>query len=85
VREQEEWEAGRIAGAVHIPLQELGLRQSEIPRERPLIAVCRSGSRSAYVTAQLRRAGYEARNLAGGLQAWQHAGLPLEPADGFVA
>lgn len=84
VREDEEWEAGRIAGSVHIPLGALGSRQGEIP-QAPLIVVCRSGSRSAYAAAALIRAGYSAENLAGGLEAWQAAGLPLEPADGFVA
>ena len=68
VREADEWEAGRIAGALHIPVGELALRQSEIPRDRPLIVVCRSGSRSSYVTEELLHAGYEAENLAGGMQ-----------------
>ena len=51
----------------------------------PLVVVCRSGSRSAWATEMLVRAGYEAWNLAGGLQAWDTAGLPLEPAGGYVA
>jgi rhodanese-related sulfurtransferase len=84
VREDDEWEAGRIGGSVHIPLGLLGARQAEIPSGR-LVVVCRSGSRSALVTAALVRAGYPAENLAGGLKAWKAAGLPLEPADGFVA
>jgi rhodanese-related sulfurtransferase len=85
VRELDEWETGRIAGSLHIPMFQLGPRQCEIPRDRRIIAVCRSGSRSAAVTEQLLGAGYEAENLAGGLKAWWAAGLPLEPADGFVA
>jgi rhodanese-related sulfurtransferase len=85
VREDDEWDAGRIAGAIHIPIAELAARQDEIPAGRPIIAVCRSGSRSAHVTEMLLRAGYEAENLAGGLEAWKRARLPLEPADGFVA
>jgi rhodanese-related sulfurtransferase len=84
VREDEEWEAGRIAGSVHIPLGALGLRQEEIP-QAPLVVVCRTGSRSLYAASALVRAGYRASNLAGGLEAWQAAGLPLEPADGYVA
>lgn len=84
VREDDEWEAGRIAGSLHIPLGELGARQAEIP-QAPLVVVCRSGSRSAYAAAALLRAGYPAENLAGGLEAWRAEGLPLEPADGFVA
>ena len=84
VREDDEWEAGRIAGSVHIPLGALGGRQAEIP-QAPLVVVCRSGNRSAHAAAALLRAGYPAENLAGGLKAWRAAGLPLEPADGFVA
>jgi rhodanese-related sulfurtransferase len=85
VREDEEWAAGRIPGALHIPIGELAVRQAEIPRGRPIVAVCRSGSRSAFVTEALLGAGYEAANLAGGLEAWKGAGLPLDPPDGFVA
>jgi rhodanese-related sulfurtransferase len=85
VREADEWQAGRIAGALHIPLGELNARQDEIPRDRPIVAVCRSGSRSSAITEALIRAGYEAENLAGGMQAWQAAGLPLDPPDGWVA
>ena len=85
IREHDEWAAGRIAGALHIPIGELGLRQEEIPRDRLLIAVCRSGSRSAAVTGALLRAGYEAENLGGGMQAWKAAGLPIEPAGGWIA
>ena len=84
VREDDEWAAGHISGAIHIPLAELAYREGEIPSSR-LIVVCRSGSRSAYATEALIRAGYEAENLAGGMKSWQAAGLALEPADGFIA
>ena len=46
VREQDEWDAGHIEGAQHIPLGELGARLAEVPREQVVVAVCRSGSRS---------------------------------------
>ena len=85
VREDDEWEAGRIAGALHISMRELGHRQDEIPRDRPIVAVCRSGNRSARVTEALVQAGYDAANLAGGMKAWKAAGLPLEPPEGWVA
>lgn len=78
VREPEEWRAGRVAQALHIPLGELGARLDEVPRDEMLIICCRSGARSAYATDALRGAGYEATNLAGGLLAWHAAGLPLE-------
>ena len=79
VREDWEWQGGRIAGALHIPLAELGSRLDELPRERPLVAVCRSGQRSAAVTDALVAAGLAAVNLDGGLRAWAAAGLPLDP------
>jgi rhodanese-related sulfurtransferase len=70
---------------LHIPIGELVMRQDEIPEHTLLIAVCRTGSRSAYATELLVRAGYDAQNLAGGMKAWAAAGLPLDPPDGFVA
>jgi rhodanese-related sulfurtransferase len=85
VRELDEWAAGRIEGAVHIPVGEPVARQDEIPDDLPIVAVCRSGSRSAWAAEMLARAGYDAANLSGGLQAWQAAGLPLEPTGGYVA
>ncbi len=85
VRELDEWEVGRIAGAFHIPIGELVVRQGELPAGRPIVAVCRSGQRSAAVTEALVRAGYEAENLAGGMHAWVAAGLPIEPSGGWVA
>jgi rhodanese-related sulfurtransferase len=85
VREPQEWAAGRIAGALHIPMGQLSHRAGELPRDRELIAVCRSGGRSARVAEALVRAGYRVVNLDGGMRAWQRAGLPLEPANGRVA
>jgi rhodanese-related sulfurtransferase len=85
VREQYEVDAGRIAGARHIPLGLLSSEAGSIDRDRPTVFVCRSGSRSAMATQAFRGAGYDAHNLAGGLLDWDAAGLPLEPADGFVA
>jgi rhodanese-related sulfurtransferase len=85
VREADEWAAGRIAGATHIELGDLSMRAGEIDRERPVVFYCRSGSRSAMATQAFVAAGYEAHNLAGGLQEWKARGLPLVPAGGFVA
>ena len=85
VREDYEWEAGRIAGAVHMSLEGLPLRTDEIDKDRPVIFQCRVGNRSAFAMEAFRNGGYDAYNLAGGLQAWVDAGLPLEPADGEVA
>jgi rhodanese-related sulfurtransferase len=86
VREQEEWDAGRLAGSLHVPLSELGQRLDEVPEGEVLLVVCRSGARSDSVATYLDRAGRSGcANLAGGLQAWVAAGLPLEPAGGHVA
>ena len=80
-----EYERQHLPRAVNIPLSELDARAGEIPRDRRIVAVCRSGSRSAVATRALRKAGHEVDNLSGGLRAWQRAGLPLEPPGGGVA
>lgn len=77
VREDDEWAAGRAPGAVHIPLGEVGDRQAELPRDTPIIAICRAGGRSEKATVALRQAGYDATNMAGGMRSWAAAGLPV--------
>lgn len=85
VREPQEWHAGHIPGALHIPLGQLAIRSGELAQDVELIAVCRSGVRSAEATRALGQAGYAVTNLAGGMKAWHRAGLPIEPADGRIA
>jgi rhodanese-related sulfurtransferase len=85
VRQPEEREVGRIAGDSHVELNELGERAPSIPRETPIVFYCRSGARSAMAAGAFRGAGYDAHNMVGGLLDWVAAGLPLEPADGYVA
>ncbi|MGI8695835.1 MAG: rhodanese-like domain-containing protein [Mycobacteriales bacterium] len=77
VREDDEWAAGHIDGAVHIPMGEVTARLGEIEAGQPVAVVCRSGGRSAQVTAYLVGNGIEARNVVGGMQAWQAAGRPM--------
>jgi len=84
VREQVEWDAGHISGALLIPLGELGGRVAELPRDRRMVIVCRTGSRSGYAADALYAAGYDAANLGGGLFAWAAASHPLEPDGGYV-
>jgi rhodanese-related sulfurtransferase len=85
VRQPEENAAGRIAGGRLIELGELVSQAGTIDRKRPVVFYCRTGSRSAMATDAFRGAGFDAHNMAGGLVAWQAAGLPLEPEDGHVA
>jgi rhodanese-related sulfurtransferase len=85
VRENFEHEAGRIAGARHIEMDQLPAEAATIYRDRPVVFYCRSGGRSAVAVEAFRGAGYEAFNLSGGLLAWVERGLPIEPDDGRVA
>jgi rhodanese-related sulfurtransferase len=82
VREDDEWEAGHIAGSVHIPMYELPTRLTEVPADSPLVVVCKVGGRSAQVVAWLAQQGYDATNLDGGVLAWTAAKRPLVRADG---
>ena len=84
VRQVEEWERGRIAGSVHIVLEEVTARAGEVPRDRAVVFACRGGGRSAMVADAFRGDGYDAYNMAGGLRAWEQAGLPLEGDEGTV-
>jgi rhodanese-related sulfurtransferase len=85
VREPYEHEAGRIAGSLHIELQDLPAEAGSLDRERPILFYCRTGSRSALAADAFAASGYDARNLDGGLKAWVGAGLPIEPSTGRVA
>ncbi|SDN28409.1 rhodanese-like domain-containing protein [Allokutzneria albata] len=81
VREQDEWNAGHAPGALHIPLGELAERLAELPEDGELHVVCRMGGRSARAVAFLNQNGWDAINVAGGMQSWQAAGKPLVAAD----
>lgn len=82
VREPNEWDAGHVEQARHVPLDALSDRLDELDRARPVVTVCRSGSRSAHAARALAAEGYAAENLDGGLLAWAEAGLPLVASDG---
>ncbi len=82
VREDYEWDAGHVSSAVHIPLGLLADHIGELPSDRQVVVVCRSGVRSARAAAFLIASGYDAVNLAGGMQAWAAVGLPFVSADG---
>ncbi len=85
VRQPEEHDAGRIAGDRLVVLSDLAGEADSIDRDRPVVFYCRSGSRSAMASEAFRGAGFDAHNMLGGLVEWAAAGLPLEPAGGYVA
>jgi glyoxylase-like metal-dependent hydrolase (beta-lactamase superfamily II)/rhodanese-related sulfurtransferase len=85
VREPEEFTGplGHIEGAVLIPLGELAERVGELVKDRPIVAVCRAGGRSAQATVLLQQAGFtEVANLTGGMLRWRAEGHPVEGGSG---
>ena len=77
VRTQQEWDQGHIEGSILISLDDLQGRMSELPRDKDIVVVCRSGTRSREGTALLRQAGFtRGTSLTGGIQAWVAAGYP---------
>ena len=85
VREPYEWDAGRIAGALHIEIERLAGRAEEVPSDRPVVFMCRLGVRSAMAMQAFRASGWDAYHLGGGITRWVAEGLPIEPDDGYVA
>jgi rhodanese-related sulfurtransferase len=82
VREDDEWIAGRIEGAVHIPLGELDTRVSDLDRDRPVVTVCRSGGRAGKAAELLSAAGLTAEVMDGGMTQWAENKLPFSTPDG---
>ncbi|MDQ4144031.1 MAG: rhodanese-like domain-containing protein, partial [Actinomycetota bacterium] len=82
VRHPHEWEAGRIEGARHIPLDELAERLEEIDPQRAVVTVCRSGARSGKAAELLQSQGFEAQNLEGGIKAWADEGFAVTTPEG---
>lgn len=74
VRTPQENAAQAIGNSYLIPLQELGHRLHELPRDREIVVYCRVGNRSAYACAFLAHQGYRVKNLDGGIIAWSRAG-----------
>ena len=77
VREDDEWVAGHIEGATHIPMGEVPARLDDLPEGDPLYVTCRVGGRSAHVAAWLNANGFDAVNVAGGMGEWEAAGRPM--------
>lgn len=84
VREDDEWAAGRAPTAVHVPMTQLAERLGEVPEGDPVYVICRSGGRSARVTAYLNSQGWDSVNVTGGMGSWAAAGKPMD-ADGDAA
>ena len=82
VREVDEWQAGHTPMAAHVPMREVPGRIDEIPNDRRVVAICRSGGRSRAVAEALIGAGYDVVNVYGGMRAWEAADLPIETDDG---
>jgi len=82
VREPSEYAAGHIAGSTLMPLPQLSSRMSELPKDREIICVCASGSRSGSAARRLMSNGCIVLNLSGGMSGWQHAGLPIRKGKG---
>jgi len=78
VRQPEEFREGHIPGARLIPLRDLPGRMNDLPRNREIVCVCRSGSRSASAARHLADAGYRVSNLRGGMIAWTRSGLDVK-------
>ncbi len=70
VREPWEEDIARLPGALEIPMNDVPSRLAELPKDREIVVICRSGARSARIAEYLDRMGYRATNLTGGMLAW---------------
>ncbi len=79
VREPDEFARGHIAGALLLPQAELATRLGELPRDRPIRTICRTGSRSFRAAQFLRQVGFtDVASVAGGITVWRRSGRPVE-------
>ena len=85
VREPREWDAGRIEGAIHIELGQLGANAAKVDTDRPVIFQCLSGARSMMAAQAFRGVGIDSYSMAGGLERWVQEKRPITPETGFVA
>jgi rhodanese-related sulfurtransferase len=83
VREDDEWVAGHAPDAVHVRLSELGARIDELPGDREVYVICRTGARSAYAAQALVGSGLNAVNVADGMTGWAVAGRPMINEEGI--
>jgi rhodanese-related sulfurtransferase len=82
-REPYEWAAGRVDGAVHIPLNAImSGGGADLDPSKPVAVICRSGNRSELATMMLQARGFDAHNVGGGMEAWEAAGFPVTTPEG---
>ena len=77
VRTPQEFAEGHIASAVNLPLDEVEGRASEVPGDKTVYVICRSGNRSAQASEILKKAGKDVKNVGGGMNDWASAGYPV--------
>jgi rhodanese-related sulfurtransferase len=89
VREDDEWAAGHIAGAVHVPMmrvpQQLQFDPGPVTPDVPVVVVCKVGGRSAQASMYLLQQGHDVVNLDGGMLDWEDAGRPMVSENGAPA
>ena len=79
VRSDREWQAGRAKGSRHVTPDKIAADATGLRRDDEVLVICASGARSARAARQLARTGFtNVSNVAGGLHAWQRAGLPVK-------
>ncbi|HEX9506657.1 MAG TPA: rhodanese-like domain-containing protein [Acidimicrobiia bacterium] len=83
VREADEWDAGHAPAATWIPMGDLQARVGELPTDRPIVAICRTGARSRTVAEALVGVGYDVVNVDGGMRAWAAEDLTVVATDGL--
>jgi rhodanese-related sulfurtransferase len=77
VRTPGEYQLEHIPGSRLLPLSLLHQRSDELPKDRPIVCVCRSGARSQSAAELLAELGFaDVSNLSGGMIGWKRAGLP---------
>jgi rhodanese-related sulfurtransferase len=81
VRERDEFDSARVAGATLIPLSEFTERVAELPKDKEVVLMCAGGVRSARAAEYAENLGYKVTNLEGGINAWAAAGLPVETGE----
>jgi len=82
-RENYEWVAGHVDGAIHIPVNSIMAGAGgDLDKAKPVAVICRTGNRSELATMMLQARGYDATNVEGGMEAWASEGLPFAADDG---